>query len=779
MASVIVTSTVAPVRAEELTGQGVESAQEPEIVEETESTEGTEGVEETKNAEGTGKVEETENAEGTESIEETENTEGIESEEETESSIEETKNVEETENVEVTENKVGSGRAAGSGQEADLLRQELQQMLERKTVMATVYLTDVYEVREEPDCWGAVVGELPSGSQVFIRDAWIGDSDIWYYVMFAIDGQERYGYIEAANLVTSDVDFRNWENSLCQINDEIADEVVRGGNEDILAFPESYRVSLTQLKAAHPNWTFVPMQTNLEWNSVVEAEMQNNRSWVHNSKGDGWKAEPASQSGWYIASRSAVEYCLDPRNFTDESYIFMFEQLTYNAQYHTVDAVANIVSGSFMQGEVPGEGITYAQAFYNIGNSLGVSPYHLACRVYQEQGSQGTSPLISGNYAGYEGYYNYYNIGATGATTTDVYVNGLNTAKRNGWDTRMKALTGGAEYISKNYILKGQDTLYLQKFDVDGSYHGLYSHQYQQNITAPMTEGTKIRQAYSQANALGNPFVFKIPVYNYMPASACPSPDNADNGGTDVNEGLRAFVVRLYEDAIGRTSYQESEIDYWYNALYNGEKTGAEVAQGFFFSDEFRNKNLSDETYVEILYRVMFDRQADAGGRADWLTKLSAGMSREYVYRGFANSQEFANVCGQYGVLQGSISLGRYRDQNEGVTSFVNRLYVKLLDRQGEDEGIEDWCRIILTKADTAQNVAHGFVFSQEFTNRNTSNEEFVKIMYRTFLDREYDQAGLEDWVGQLNRGVGRERVFRGFAESTEFHNLMKEYGVE
>ena len=130
---------------------------------------------------------------------------------------------------------------------------------------------------------------------------------------------------------------------------------------------------------------------------------------------------------------------------------------------------------------------------------------------------------------------------------------------------------------------------------------------------------------------------FRIPVYNNMPATACPSPDDQDNTATAA--ALRAFVVRLYEDALGRTSYQDSEIDYWYQALRNGEKTGAEVAQGFFFSDEFKNKNLSNEAYVNLLYQVMFDRQADDSGKADWLAKLSNGMSREYVYRGFANSQ--------------------------------------------------------------------------------------------------------------------------------------------
>lgn len=696
----------------------------------------------------------------------------------------------------------------------DTAEQELQDILQKKTVMATVYHTDYYEVKGKPALTDETVATLASGSQVFIKDVSILEDEVWYQVAFAVDDREMSGYIEAQNLITSDVDFRQWEEKLSDINDEIAEDVVRGGNEDILSFPESYRSALYTLKSSHPDWTFVPMQTDLDWNSVVSAEMKNDRSWVYKNKSDAWKAGASSQSGWYVASQAAVEYCLDPRNFINDSYIFMFEQQTYNAQYHTVDAVSNIISGTFMQGDIPGEGISYAQEFYNIGNEIGVSPFFLACRVYQEQGSEGTSPLISGNYAGYEGYYNYYNIGATGNTTTDVCVNGLTAAKKYGWDSRVKSLSGGAGYISQNYILKGQDTLYLQKFDVDASYNGLYSHQYQQNIVAPMSEGSQIKSAYSKTNALENPFVFKIPVYNNMPETACASPDtgsSSDNSGngnssssgngsnngnnsnnsnssnssdnsdssTTAEQKLRAFVIRLYEDALQRNSYDESEINYWYTALKNGEKTGAETAQGFFFSDEFKNKNLSDEAYVDVLYKVMFDREADQGGKENWLSVLQNGMSREYVYRGFSDSDEFSNVCSQYGVVQGTVTLGSYRDQNEGVTAFVNRLYNKLLDRQGEDAGIENWCKTILTKSDTTENVAYGFVFSQEFSNRNTSNVDFVKIMYRTFLDREYDEAGLNDWVSQLEAGTDREQVFRGFARSTEFHNLMQSYGVE
>jgi len=503
--------------------------------------------------------------------------------------------------------------------------------------------------------------------------------------------------------------------------------------------------------------------------------MKNDRSWVHSSKPDAWKGEQRS-SGWYLATRSAVEYCMDPRNFINENDIFMFEQLTYNPGYHTALAVQNILQNTFMNGLIENEGITYAQAFFNIGSAMQVSPFHLACRVYQEQG-RGTSPLISGTYPGFEGYYNYFNVSASGSTNEEVYASGLTYARNQGWDTRLKALSGGADVVSRNYIRKGQDTLYLQKFHVESSYYPLFSHQYMQNISAPKSEGALVRQAYTQTGAVNNPFVFKIPVFENMPATACPEPNDALE--QEKERQLRAFVIRLYTQALGRSSYGESEIDFWFEQLKSKVNTGADVAWGFFFSEEFQNKNVTDEQYVDLLYNVMFDRAGDVGGRTMWLEKLANGMRREFIYQGFANAVEFTNVCNFYGVERGTIILNQtYRDQNEGVTGFVSRLYRKVLGRNGDDAGMENWCRTIICGEDTVENVAYGFVFSQEFLGKNVSDKEYVDIMYRTFLDRAPDAAGYQDWVGHLEDGMSREAVFRGFARSVEFKAIMDKYGV-
>ena len=61
-----------------------------------------------------------------------------------------------------------------------------------------------------------------------------------------------------------------------------------------------------------------------------------------------------------------------------------------------------------------------------------INPIMLASRVRQEQGVNGTSPLISGTYPGFEGYYNYYNIKANGLTNELIYINGLGYAKEKG-----------------------------------------------------------------------------------------------------------------------------------------------------------------------------------------------------------------------------------------------------------------------------------------------------------------------------------------------------------
>ena len=245
---------------------------------------------------------------------------------------------------------------------------------------------------------------------------------------------------------------------------------------------------------------------------------------------------------------------------------------------------------------------------------------------------------------------------------------------------------------------------------------------------------------------------------------------------TDTTQHKSApFVKLLYQYVLDRTATQ-SEIDYWVGRLENGS-TGAEVAYGFIFSQEFQNKNYSDADYVEHLYLSLMGRASDADGKADWVTHLKNGVSRLYVFRQFTDSAEFGNLCNTYEIQRGTVTLTEDRDQNYNVTRFVARNYTEFLGRNYDVDGLNDWSGRINSGYGMG-NVAYGFVFSQECINMNLSNSDYVKMLYRGIFGREYDEAGLNDWVNQMNNGTSRETVFWGFANSQEFANMVASYGL-
>ena len=440
--------------------------------------------------------------------------------------------------------------------------------------MYGVLANDVeFPVRQEPSAASEVVQILTSGYQVKLTGAALTDAGLWFQIEFAVSDVVYSGYIESEYVLTQDERLEAWKTQYLNGNMEVRN-FTRGSARatDLSAFPQSYRTLIQKLMQSHPNWSFVPMNTGLEWSVVLKNEMADARNLVEDYQPDTWKSTESKDynmetgkwvikngTNWVQASEAVVKYYLDPRNFLNETSVFQFEQLTYNT-YHTESGVEKILNGTFMSHrkleDGSGDGMTYAQAFISIGKELKVSPYFLASRVRQEQGVNGTSSLISGTYPGYEGYYNYFNMSATGIGQ-EVIITGLSEAKNAGWNTRYKALKGGADKVSSKYIRRGQDTFYLQKFDVDASYDGLYWHQYMQNLLAADSEGKSVQKSYAAMGTLNNNFVFKVPVYNNMPASPCPKPEENLSKPVLRAEKTGAASIRLsWDEVAAANGYQ-------------------------------------------------------------------------------------------------------------------------------------------------------------------------------------------------------------------------------
>ena len=430
----------------------------------------------------------------------------------------------------------------------------LGDILETKDVTAVVYLTEEYLMRTGPDWDSDIVLRVPSGQSVWIQNMELApDYKVWMQVELCFRDQIYTGYIQREYLACADEVFLGWEADYGLKTDELEKFASEDGQPqvpaDIEQFPESYRESLMALKQAHPNWIFVKMDTGLEWDYVVKEELLGGRSLVPTSLGK-HLGEGKFSKGWDYATKEALEYYLDPRNGLTEQGVFQFEQLTFNESYHTDCAVAvqEFLNSTFMRGLVPQTNMTYAFVIWAVGKEENISPFHLASRIYQEQG-QGTSPLISGTYPGFEGYYNYFNFKASGKTDKEVIENGLAYAKAQNWNTPYLAIHLGARVLGANYIKKGQDTLYLQKFDVDASANGMFSHQYMQNICAPSSEAKSIKKLYEKAGALDNIFVFKIPVYNNMPEGKAAMPEYSKRVILEALDGYQDGTI--YLDGVG------------------------------------------------------------------------------------------------------------------------------------------------------------------------------------------------------------------------------------
>ena len=244
----------------------------------------------------------------------------------------------------------------------------------------------------------------------------------------------------------------------------------------------------------------------------------------------------------------------------------------------------------------------------------------------------------------------------------------------------------------------------------------------------------------------------------------------------NAEEQVRAFVERMYTIVLGREA-EAGGLDYWTAQLLSHDIDGAGIADGFVMSEEVLEKAVSNEEYVNILYRTFMDREADDGGRAYWIDLMEQGKSKGAVLAGFVNSPEFQEICISYGILPGSMD-EEGRVIKAGVRGFVDRLYTNVLCRTPDESGAQHWVSQITSNILSAETAAKCFFDSEEFVNRNVSNEEYVEILCTTFMGRDIDAEGKAYWVGQLTNGMGRMDVLEGFSRSPEFSNILRSYGL-
>ena len=223
---------------------------------------------------------------------------------------------------------------------------------------------------------------------------------------------------------TYDENIKNTERQVADIQEEEFENSING-------FPEDYKSYLRYLHSIHKEWVFVPLNTDLDFNTVFLSEQD--VSSIEISSGL-CEQNPyyETEKGWCIGNESSTKFFLDPRNFLSEKYIFMFENLGYSDLYNE-SVVQSVLKDTFMNEISVLDNQSYSSIFVEAGSNANVSPLYLASLARQEAGVKLTN-TTSGDEFTYEGYtykgvYNFFNIGASSSASNPakaglVYANG-------------------------------------------------------------------------------------------------------------------------------------------------------------------------------------------------------------------------------------------------------------------------------------------------------------------------------------------------------------------
>ena len=437
----------------------------------------------------------------------------------------------------------------------------------------------------------------------------------------------------------------------------------------IAAFPDSYKPYLRTLHTKYPSWKFVAYNTGLNFATVVNKEFADDKSLIENSfskllKSNGSVKNYNASTGTYIpkdggtwvaASKNCIAYFVDPRNFLNETHIYMFEQLSFDAATQTQAGVEAILEGSFMYnkaisyintaGKYISTDILYSAQIMEAAKTYNVSAYYLASKIIQEIGTganakyagMGSSGSVSGTYSqAYTGIYNFYNIGATSGGSP--IANGLSWASGGStygrpWNTPAKSINGGAQYIGEKYINCGQNTTYYQRFNVNNaSTYALYSHQYMTNIYGAANEASFTKNAYEELGIAGLAKTFVIPVYTNMPAEG-----NRISYGNTSTQGTVASSVNVRNQAnttgqIVTTLKQGDIVTVHAGVMTNLQFDSKWLSNPYWYKISIEKDGKKYEGYVSATY-ININREYSMVKGSTMTVPISLGTNDTVYYR--------------------------------------------------------------------------------------------------------------------------------------------------
>ena len=529
----------------------------------------------------------------------------------------------------------------------------------------------------------SAVTELAFGTGVKVT----GKSGNMYKITYDTN---KTGYVSANYVINVDAGKRTTNVSGIETYDNYCNSLISKG------FDRSYCQYLYHLHSKYPNWEF--KADVLEY-TLDEATAEEEGKVVLQTKNSNyWLNGKYIEGDYYYINQAVIASFMDPRNSLYESLIFQFLDLESSKNISNDNALKKIAgSGNLSK---------YFDEFEKAAVTVSINPVHIMARSEQEGANKSNYGAITGLYTtstgrksaqGYslDGYYNFYNIGSYTDSNYDYTVqrglayaagflesNSCIVKNSNGkyeysaskcgqlsynrpWNTPEKAIIGGAEFIANDYVRKGQDTLYYQKFNVSTySSYTDFSHQYMTNIHAPVNEGGRIYEAYKAGNLLNSKFTFIIPVYKNM------SPDVSEPVDKSSNSRLSSISI----DGKAISDFDAVRVEYTYNAITsaNSIKVEAKTEDSKASVSGTGTYNFTSDGTVKVTLTVT----AEDGSKTVYVVDIKRVVPGESITVNDVVSKMGVKVDGSimYGISPGTevSTLVKTVTSNKGQASVVN-----------------------------------------------------------------------------------------------------------
>ena len=249
------------------------------------------------------------------------------------------------------------------------------------------------------------------------------------------------------------------------------------------------------------------------------------------------------------------------------------------------------------------------------------------------------------------------------------------------------------------------------------------------------------------------------------------------------------FINQCYLQMLNRVG-EPSGVFEWSVQLANGSKTAITLVDAIASSAEFTNRGLTNEQIVDAIAKAMFGPSftLPTATQDELVHCLEVGMSVHKVvhalrYDTTITPKTFETLCEEdYLVEAGDIELTEWRDQNLDVTAFAYRAYENILNRKPDSEGLNYWCERLIKKTVSGAGLVDGFISSAEFTSKNYTDREVIRLMYKVLMDFRVPGTAEEDyWANFLDKGFTYHRLVEDMAHSSsnEFQNLCDSYGID